>query len=345
MLEKITALLEKANNDFDINMAKIDVYVESTLDLFAINCKKAELKVLTESGSPDDLFFFENEANKGAVESIKKAIDKIIEAFTKFVNEIKLKILTFINKKETKNVIDEMEKKIKFNPFLSNKQVQVEDTKKQLKVVAWANAELTKLISKVKSGKTVLAEEVNKLGEEFKRRLQSASGIENAVKVKLKEAASMLKKASDAMNENIEHFSKITKELIEDAKTTSGELHTTVSNTLKMIASKASEVGKEALNIIVNFCRSTFAVIRNTVSKIKNNEKDGKPVEESVVENNDRPVIENTSEADEILLAIESELFADNTTEEETIEENSVEESTTDDSDDWMKMFEEDVLN
>ena len=234
-----------------------------------------------------------------------------------------------------------MEKKIKFNPFLSNKQVQVEDTKRQLNCVAWANAELQKLISKVKSGKKVEVEEVNSVAESFKKKMESAKGIPAAIKVKLGQAASMLKKAGDGMGDSIEKFSKITKELIANAKETAGELHVEASNALKAIASKASEIGRAAINAIVEFWRSTLAVIRSAVSKVK-----GEPANESVTETDE--ILESMgedmiaeSDSDSILAEIEKELFSENVDESEI----QVEESADDDYDSFMKMFEEDVLN
>lgn len=343
MLEKINAFLEEANHKFDVTNAKIDVYTESVLGQFEINCKKAELKVLTESGSMEDLHYLEEQAEGGAMEGIKKAIDKIIETFVNFVNEIKLKILTLIAKKETKKTIDDMEKKIKFNPFLSNKSVQIENTQKQLKVVAWANAELAKLISKIKSGKEVAVEEADKIFNEFKARMKSASGVESAVKTKLRDAASMLHKAGDNMADQIDKFSKITKELINDAKASAGELHKNAATTLKNIASKASAVGKEAITAIVNFWKSTVSVIRSAVSKIKDKPESDETTNESTVDSELTSLEDEIMESvgDSILNDIEKELFGESAEESEDV----VEESFEDDFEDFMKLLEEDVLN
>ena len=337
MLERIESLLLEADNRFDITNAKIDAFVENVIGQYEINCKKAELKVLNESGNFEDLMYFENEAASSAIESIKKAIEKIIETFVNAVNEIKLKILSLIAKKETKEAIDEMEKKIKFNPFLSNKQVQVEDTKKQLNCVAWANAELQKLISKIKSGKKVESSEVDGIATEFKKRMEAAKGIPAAIKTKLGNAASMLKKAGEGMADSIEKFSKITKELINDAKSAAGELHVEASNTLKSIASKASEIGKAAINAIVEFWRSTLAVIRSAVSKAKPEQKNESVENDDILDSMGSEMIAE-SEGDSILADIEKELFGGN---------GFVEESTTDEDacDSFMKMFENDVLN
>lgn len=336
MLERIESLLLEANNRFDVTNAKIDAYVEHVLGQYEINCKKAELKVLTESGDFEDLMYFENEAVSSAIDSIKKAIDKIIETFVNIVNEIKLKILSTIAKKETKTAINEMEKKIKFNPFLSNKKVQVEDTKKQLNCVAWANSELQKLISKIKSGKKVEADEVDTIGTEFKKRMDAAKGIPAAIKTKLGNAASMLKKAGDGMADSIEKFSKITKELINDAKSAAGELHMEAANTLKSIASKASEIGRAAVNAIVEFWRSTLAVIRNAVSKAKPEAKNESAISDAILDSMGEEMMLE-SNGDSVLADIENELFGEN---------DFVNESTSDEDeyDSFMEMFELDVL-
>ena len=334
MLERIESLMLEANKRFDITNSKLDAYVEHVIGQYEINCKKAELKVLNESGTFEDLVYFENEAASSAIDSVKKAIEKIVETFVNIVNEIKLKILSLIAKKETKETINEMEKKIKFNPFLSNKQVQVEDTKKQLNCVAWANAELQKLISKIKSGKNVVVDEVESIGSEFKKRMESAKGISAAVKTKLSNAASMLKKAGEGMADSIEKFSKITKELINDAKSAAGELHVEACAALKSIASKASEVGRAAVNSIVEFWRSTLAVIRSAVSKAKPEDTKNESTEMDDILDSMGSEMIFESEGDSILADIEKELFGESASEHEE-----------DDYDSFMKMFAEDVLN
>ena len=316
---KIDALMADASKRYNVVNAKIDAFCESMISQYEINCKKAELKIMQESGTQSDLDYLCEAAEGGAVESIKNAIDKIIEAFKKFVNEVKLKILSVIASKETDKNIENIEKKVRFNPFLSKKKVKVEDTKKQLAVVAWAQGEYQKLISKIKSGKEVTPDEATQVHEEFTKRIKIAAGIAAAVTVTVGAAT--------------------TSDLIAKAKDAGGEMHIKSQETLKRISSGLSNTGKAGVEALVNQWRSTLTVIRSAVSKVKGGAKDT-VTEESV--NDEKDEIDKffesfgddsddlfgESDAQSVVDDIESDLFG----------ESSI------DDDDFSALFDEDVL-
>lgn len=140
------------SDEFDTRNMKINAYLESTIRLSNIHREEAELKVMTEGGTADDLEFLYEEANDGAVASIKKAIQAIIEAFKQFISDLKSKIVRIIANAETKSVLKKVEKKVALNPFLKKKRIQVVDKRKPLKVIASYKAKADKCIAKVKAG-------------------------------------------------------------------------------------------------------------------------------------------------------------------------------------------------
>ena len=98
MLSMIDTYLENASNEYDITMAKVNSFLEAVDRQFEINCKEAEIKVLTESGTDDDLQFLIEAAEDGVVGSIVKALQKIKEAIIKFFSDIQAKIASMFNK-------------------------------------------------------------------------------------------------------------------------------------------------------------------------------------------------------------------------------------------------------
>lgn len=269
MLREFVEMLEAANNRYDINQMKIDAYTENVIGQFGIDLKRAELKVLQESGTNDDLIYLREEAEDGALAKAKKAIDKIIENFKNFVHEIQLKIMVLIQKKETKETIDQVEKKIRFNPFLAKKKVEVVNTKEQLSAVAWANAQLQKLLSKIRGGKEVTPDEVTEVADEFDKKMSKAGAVSNAVKMTLADAVKKLKEVGNKMVDSIESAKKTTSNLIEDAKGMSEKLFASVTGAINRIASAASSFGKAAVNTIVTAWKELIATIKSACTGIK----------------------------------------------------------------------------
>lgn len=140
------------SDEFDTRNMKINVYLESTVRLSNIHREEAELKVMTEGGTEYDLAYLVEEANDGAIASIKKAIQAIIEAFKQFISDLKSKVVRIVVNADTKVTLKKVEKKVAINPFLKKKKIQVIDKRKPLKVIAAYKAKADTCIAKVKSG-------------------------------------------------------------------------------------------------------------------------------------------------------------------------------------------------
>ena len=346
MIDKITSYMEDATKRYDITNMKINAYMESVLTQYEINCKKSELKILQESGTDEDLYFLQENAAENAVEGIKKAVDKIVETFKKFISEIKVKIMSLIASKETNEALDGIEKKVKFNPFLSKKKVKIEDTKKQLKVIEWAQSEIQKLISKIKGGKEVTTEDVSKVKDEFDKKLKVAAGIGAALTVTVGAAIVYLKKSGKSMNDEIEKAKKVGLDLVESAKSVIGGMHVKYNSVIQMISSAATGFGKAAAEVVVSGWKTALQAVRSAVSKVKgaasNVENSGLPamkestgddlIDSLINEFDESGSLFDESDATDLLNDIENQLFG---------------ESEDDDSDldDFISMFETDVLS
>lgn len=269
MLQEITALLESANQRYDLNDLKIEAYTEQAIGQLEIDYKKAELQVLKESATDDDLMYLREEAGEGAIEKLKKAIDVTIENFKKFVQEIKLKILVLITKKDTKETVDKAQKKIRFNPFLAKKKIDVTNHKEQMSVIAWFQSELQKILAKIRSGKEVAVDEVSKLKDAFDSRFNKASSVNRSQKITCADAVAKLKKFGDGMADLIENAKKAACNIADDAKALAAKLYVTVSQTLSAVARAATSAGKTAVNAIVAFWKDLMGGIKSAATGIR----------------------------------------------------------------------------
>lgn len=145
----------KISNEYDIKAKKIDAYLENAKRELLINLKQSELKVIEESGTDDDLTLLKEAAEEGFVAKIKSAIKAIIDAFVKFMTDLKDRVVRVIVTQKSRNTLRQIEKKVKLTPFLSKRKVKIDKVEDQIKVIrefeAKCDKETAKALSKLKS--------------------------------------------------------------------------------------------------------------------------------------------------------------------------------------------------
>ena len=149
-----TEFLEDVESDsklFDLNMMKINAYCERAFREYEINMKESEYKVLTESGTEDDLDYLFEAAKESYGSKLKKAGSKIIENLKKFAASVSGKIKSFFSKKE-KN-IDNIAKKFSSSPKGKNAKVKSLNKKKADSIFKQTEAKLKKASIAAKHGK------------------------------------------------------------------------------------------------------------------------------------------------------------------------------------------------
>lgn len=137
------------SNEYDIRDKKVGAYLEAAQREFAINVKQAEIKVIEESGTDSDLQFLTEAAEEGLVTKLKNGISAIIKAFTEFISDLKDKVVRIIVKKESRDQLRKIEKKVKLNPLLSKKKVKISDKKAEMKLIKKYENECDKIIAKI----------------------------------------------------------------------------------------------------------------------------------------------------------------------------------------------------
>lgn len=261
MSELITQYMSEASNAFDLTMLKVNAVTEAAKRQLAINYNEAELKVMTESGTDDDLSYLYEEANKSFAETIQKTIDKVIEALTEFFHKIQEKVIALIRKKETQDTIDKIEKKVKLFPLLGKKKVIIENTPAQIKVCNEHMSALAKFKAKVKSGQTVKEEDISAEHDKFADKYGKSVGVGAAVTTTVSEAIALLHKRSQTVDTDTSNVYKNSKQEINDLKKATSD-NTTVIN---MIAREIADTSKKLMSSIVNGVSNLATAIKKAV--------------------------------------------------------------------------------
>jgi len=150
-----------ANNfltKYDVHDIKTSFNIKKVMSEHSINCKKAELKVLTESGTDEDFYYLYQESMSDAIGKLGEIIDDIIKKFIEFCKDVQIQILSKINSVEFKSNVQKINDKLKFNPFLRSKSQTVSDFNPKMKDYIEASSKLAKMVAKLKSGNSVSTE-------------------------------------------------------------------------------------------------------------------------------------------------------------------------------------------
>ena len=302
-IETLNSILESAETTYDERDSKIDVYCEAVMDRLNIDRKKAQLYVMKENGTDEDLAYLEDGALAEAGEKIAEAIKAIIENLKNFVRELKIKAMSMISKAETKKAIEAIDKKAKFNPFIRKKTVEVENHDKKFKALEELLADAKKLLARIKAGRNVDAEDVDMVSEKIEKRVTEKYGT---VKMTVENALAALKKQSDNLGNRIDDvYKKNIQPLLDEAKELADKAGLESTTALKKLASTISRIGSKMTSILFQAWTSLFSGIRETLAGIKEkivdklSKSDENEVEESVKEEavqNNAPASDPTEE-------------------------------------------------
>ena len=269
MLEMINSYLETACNDFDMDLFRVDSYLEAVDRQLAIHRAEAELKVMRESGTEADLAYLYEAAEEGVVESIRKGIDKIIEAIKKFFSELKDKIIDMLDKARNDKALDAVEKKVKLLPLLGKKKVEVEDYDKQEKAFDKAMSGFKKLIAKVKSGQNVKEEDVEEVESTFMEEHGKAIGIAAAITITVSALVVLCKNSMSKVGDKIKTMSKETTSTAESAQA-AADKSADAARILKNITASIANVSRTAARSAVQYVSNLINTLKNAVSGAKN---------------------------------------------------------------------------
>lgn len=264
------------SDEFDKANMTVTTFVESVCADLDINIQKSELKVMTESGTDDDLAYLVEAATEGAIAKIKKTVQVIIEAFKKFISDLKDKVVRVVVNKTTRDTLSKVEKKVKLNPFIARKKVQVVDKKKPLAVIEKYKNKCDKNIAKVKGGifKQSDVEGIFKDRDDFDKDYKAAvAGTAAMTTITVANLIKTINSELDSLPKTIDSIGKETTEIvnrfcdsIED-----DEVIASTRAAYSACANFRTKLGKYESNEHVDFIMQAIGVLKKEVAKIKGN--------------------------------------------------------------------------
>ena len=264
------------SDEFDKANMTVTTFVESVCADLDINIQKSELKVMTESGTDDDLAYLVEAATEGAIAKIKKTVKVIIEAFKKFISDLKDKVVRVVVNKTTRDTLSKVEKKVKLNPFIARKKVQVVDKKKPLAVIEKYKNKCDKNIAKVKGGifKQSDVEGIFKDRDDFDKDYKAAvAGTAAMTTITVANLIKTINSELDSLPKTIDSIGKETTEIvnrfcdsIED-----DEVVASTRAAYSACANFRTKLGKYESNEHVDFIMQAISVLKKEVAKIKGN--------------------------------------------------------------------------
>lgn len=271
---------------FDIRMMKLDSFTEAVDRELSINMAKAELKCMMEDGTDADLAYLEEAAEEGALAKFKKMIQAVINAFKEWVSQKKSKVISKIASKEARLVLGKAEKKVKINPILARKKVQVMSSKKPLGVINSYKSKNDKVLAKTVKG--IISESTMKtigdtkesFREDFKN---SISGTTAYVTVTVAALLAELNSEIDKLPSYVDKMEGSTSQALERLKTTcTEEAASAATAATNAAANFGAELAKEEINVVVDSIMNKMSVLKNQVLHAKDTEINNvKPVKES----------------------------------------------------------------
>lgn len=272
-LEAMSNYIDISDN-YDKNNMQIDAYIESTLNHYAIDLKRASLKVFKESGTDDDLNFLYEEAQEGAIVKIKNAVIAVLKAFKDFITDLKDKVVRIVVSKTTRMTLDKVEKKVNMNPFIKKKKVQVIDKNKPLKVINSYKSDCDKMIAKIKGGvfKQLDIDGILKKRDNFEEDYKKAiAGTAAMTTVTVGVLVKEINKELTELPKAIEKVSKETSQAVENLVNSikDEETATSIRGAFTAAANFRTKLGKVEANELVDSIMNRVSVLKKEVAKIK----------------------------------------------------------------------------
>lgn len=167
--------LNNQSQVLNTTIEQVRIYTEAALREHQIQYKEAELKVLKESGTDEDLMILKEAADNGAIERIIKAIKKILDSLAEFVKTVRDKVKYKFRSKQSLETLNTMEQTLAKTPKLRSKKISYANTDEEEKLVQKTLAAVQKKVARIKSGhyKEKDLEELNELEEKTDSKLKT----------------------------------------------------------------------------------------------------------------------------------------------------------------------------
>ena len=236
---------------FELDMRKVDLYVENAIAAFNITADEASL--YSESTEYDLIM---TEASDGLGAKIKAAFTKIIESIKKFFAGLVEKIKSIFTKSEETKV----KKAVAANPQVGKEKVAIDDIKSIEKWCGKRKILCAKLVKKAKAG--------NLTQDEFDKTVEQMDAMEAKIK-SIGKIAVPVTVALAAFGGGAFVMAQIKKHR-EEGTTGVSDLNDGDGNTLKVkVAQLWASVCTKTAAAFVKAKTATFAAIKNVIGKLR----------------------------------------------------------------------------
>lgn len=230
-------ILESAGNDSQLVIEKACIFIEACKRDLQTNYKEAELKVIKESGTEDDLTYLYGEANNYYTEKVTDALAKAANAVVEFAKKLLEMIKNVFQSKKAKDTLDAAEKAVATDPNLKNEKVKIHPFDKLIKKIDEGLAKLKTLKAKRKAGSSADGKDIDEI-------------VEGCSKTKTAIVAVGIPVALVTVFGTLKHFGVIGKKTGEklSRKSARSEPNTDLSHKTKDGKDKTMEAVKNAVN-------------------------------------------------------------------------------------------------
>lgn len=263
-------ILREINSAYDINTMRINAVVEAANRQREINFHEAELKVMQESGTDDELAMLIEAAESDFVENIQKALDALRQAVIKFFSECRQKLVDLMSKRDDANKLDQLEKRMKLIPLIGKKKVMVEDYDAEVSLAKKHLKDLSGLTAKLRGKQEVDASAVAAVKKSYDDDHGDLIGASNAKTVSINDAVKMAKKMIASGNAELKEREETALKACDDAKKDAEKANANVAN---QIANVICHICKTAQNDYHRCVNGIMASIKKAIGGYKAEQK------------------------------------------------------------------------
>ena len=263
-------ILREINSAYDINTMRINAVVEAANRQREINFHEAELKVMQESGTDDELAMLIEAAESDFVENIQKALDALRQAVIKFFSECRQKLVDLMSKRDDANKLDQLEKRMKLIPLIGKKKVMIEDYDAEIALAKKHLKDLAGLTAKLRGKQEVDASAVAAVKKSYDDEHGDLIGASNAKTVSINDAVKMAKKMIATGNAELKEREETALKACDDAKKDAEKANANVAN---QIANVICHICKTAQNDYHRCVNGIMASIKKAIGGYKAEQK------------------------------------------------------------------------
>ncbi len=258
--------LTEASSAYDLNVMRITAVVEAANRQREINFHEAELKVMQESGTDDELTMLLEAAESDFVENIRKALDKLRQAIVEFFSKCRQKLVELMSKRDDQNALDKIKKRLKLLPIIGKKKVMIEDYEEEQKIYEKGMKGMNNLAAKLDGGQEVTPDDVSAVINDFDEAWDSAIGAANAKTVTVADAINEAQKLIAKGSNDLKAREDDALKAIERAKKEAEKVNANVAN---QIANGICHFTKTAQTGFHRCVNGIMATIKKSIAGFK----------------------------------------------------------------------------